>query len=128
MNKKIFVFAFLLYAVNLPAQQTVIQLYKGAAPGSESWNWDEKVSEKNLWNTKVVYDVSHPTSDDQLGVAPHSVDLYNKWITMKHSAELHLYAKGGHGFGMRTQHVPTDTWIDRFDDWLSVEGFFSKTK
>lgn len=62
-------------------------------------------------------------SDDQLGLAPHSVDLYNKWIASKHSAELHLYAKGGHGFGMRVQNIPTDTWIVRFGDWLKMEGF-----
>lgn len=62
-------------------------------------------------------------SDDNLGLAPHSVDLYNKWIAAKHPAELHMYVKGGHGFGMRKQNLPTDTWIDRFEDWLKVEGF-----
>ncbi len=62
-------------------------------------------------------------SDDQLGLAPHSVDLYNKWIASSHSAELHLYAQGGHGFGMRVQNIPTDTWIERFGDWLQLKGF-----
>jgi acetyl esterase/lipase len=27
-------------------------------------------------------------TDDQLGLAPHSVELYNKWLASKHSAEL----------------------------------------
>jgi acetyl esterase/lipase len=67
-------------------------------------------------------------TDDQLGLAPHSVDLYNKWVAAKHSAELHLYAKGGHGFGMRVQNIPTDTWIDRFYDWLGVQGFLKTGK
>jgi acetyl esterase/lipase len=67
-------------------------------------------------------------TDDQLGLAPHSVDLYNKWVAAKHSAELHLYAKGGHGFGMRVQNIPTDTWIDRFYDWLNVQGFLKSSK
>src|ERR1700730_12173189 len=49
-------------------------------------------------------------TDDQLGLAPHSLDLYGKWVASKHPAELHLYAKGGHGFGMRKQNVPTDSW------------------
>jgi hypothetical protein len=35
------------------------------------------------------------------------------------SAELHIYAQGGHGFGMRTQNLPSDTWIDRFGEWLA---------
>ncbi len=61
-------------------------------------------------------------TDDQLGLASHSVDLYSKWLESKHKAELHIYAKGGHGFGMRKQNIPTDTWIDRFGDWLGLEG------
>lgn len=59
-------------------------------------------------------------SDDQLGLAPHSISLYNKWLAAKHPAELHMYVKGGHGFGMRKQNIPTDNWIERFGDWLSA--------
>jgi acetyl esterase/lipase len=66
-------------------------------------------------------------SDDQLGLAPQTVDLYNKWLNSKHSVEMHVYAKGGHGFGMRVQHLPSDTWIDRFGDWLIFIGM-SKQK
>ena len=294
MTKTIILFALSLSLLVAHAQQKVIQLYSGPAPGSENWNWDEKVNEKNMWNTKVVYNVSRPTltvftpdasvangtaviicpggafhalsinsegfdvaswlvkkgivcfvlkyrlahsltddpvkevmdksgkkefndenaavipleiadgrtaivyvrkhaseykispdrigiigfsaggtvtastaynytaenrpdfvapiyaympeflqstvpndappmflaaaTDDQLGLAPHSVDLYNKWVAAKHSAELHLYAKGGHGFGMRTQNIPTDTWIDRFADWLNAQGFLKSAK
>ncbi len=62
-------------------------------------------------------------ADDELGLAPHSVDLYQKWVASKHIAELHMFAKGGHGFGMRKQNIPTDTWIERFYDWLGLEGF-----
>lgn len=61
-------------------------------------------------------------SDDALGLAPHSVDLYSQWLSNKHDAELHMYAKGGHGFGMRVQNLPTDQWIDRFEEWLDVQG------
>lgn len=62
-------------------------------------------------------------TDDQLGLAPHSVQLYSDWNTAGKSAELHLYAQGGHGFGMRTQNLPSDRWIDLFIDWLNVKGF-----
>ncbi len=61
-------------------------------------------------------------SDDQLGLAANSADLYSKWLASKHSVELHLYAKGGHGFGMNVQHLPVDTWIDRYGDWLVFIG------
>jgi acetyl esterase/lipase len=65
-------------------------------------------------------------SDDQLGLAPDSVALYEKWTSAQKSAELHMYAKGGHGFGMRTQNLPTDHWIDRFTDWLELQGWLKK--
>jgi acetyl esterase/lipase len=296
MHIRSILFALLITfaATTIQAQQKVIQLYSGAAPGSENWNWNEKEDADNFWNTRLVYNVSHPTltvfspdpsvnkgtaviicpggafyvlaidkegndvakwlakkgitcfvlkyrlghiltddpaqevtskmgkkefgdtvaaivpleiadaraaisyvrkhaseykisperigiigfsaggtvtastafnynaenrpdfvapvyaympaslqsdvpadappmfltaaTDDQLGLAPHSVDLYNKWVAAKHSAELHLYAKGGHGFGMRVQNIPTDTWIDRFYDWLGVQGFLKTGK
>jgi acetyl esterase/lipase len=36
------------------------------------------------------------------GLVPGSVQLYNQWLAAKRPVELHLYATGGHGFGMRT--------------------------
>jgi acetyl esterase/lipase len=65
-------------------------------------------------------------TDDSLGLAPQSVALYEAWTGAHKPAELHMYAKGGHGFGMRKQNIPTDHWIDRFADWLQLEGFLSK--
>ena len=286
------VFTFLLNSI-VHAQQTVIQLYQGVAPGSENWTWNEAENDNNSWQTKVVYNVSHPTltvfhpeegkangtsviicpggafralsinsegydvakwlvkkgvtcfvlkyrlieskttdpvaemlaiwgskqfddenraviplqvadaraaityvrmhandmkldpnrigmigfsaggtltassaynysnenkpnfvapvyaffpkemqgilandappafivaaSDDNLGLAPHSVDLYNQWLTTKHNAELHMYSKGGHGFGMRIQNFPSDKWIERFGDWLNTNGWLTKS-
>jgi hypothetical protein len=43
------------------AQQKVIPLYNGAAPGSENWNWDEARQDSNMFHTPIVYNVSHPT-------------------------------------------------------------------
>jgi predicted peptidase len=65
-------------------------------------------------------------TDDGFGLAPHSIDLYNKWLSTKHDAELHMYARGNHGFGMRKQNLPTDTWIERFYDWMGVQGLLIK--
>jgi acetyl esterase/lipase len=62
-------------------------------------------------------------TDDNLGLAPVSVALYEKWTGAHKSVELHMYAKGGHGFGMRKQNLPTDHWIDRFAEWLELQGF-----
>jgi acetyl esterase/lipase len=65
-------------------------------------------------------------TDDQLGLVPASLALYQKWTAAHKSAELHLYARGGHGFGMRKQNLPTDHWIDRFADWLELQGLLKK--
>ena len=65
-------------------------------------------------------------TDDGFGLAPHSIDLYNKWLSTKHDAELHMYARGNHGFGMRKQNLPTDNWIERFYEWLGVQGLLKK--
>ncbi len=62
-------------------------------------------------------------SDDQLGLVPHSISLFSKWNLAKHYTEIHIYEKGGHGFGTHKQNIPTDTWMDRLGDWLGAEGF-----
>ncbi len=61
-------------------------------------------------------------TDDNLGLGPDSVRLYQMWTGAHHSAELHMYAKGGHGFGMRITGLPSQEWIDRFWEWLTSEG------
>jgi acetyl esterase/lipase len=65
-------------------------------------------------------------SDDPLGLAPQSVTIYQDWIAAGKPAELHVFSKGGHGFGMRQQHLPTDYWIERLADWLDVQGLLKK--
>jgi acetyl esterase/lipase len=62
-------------------------------------------------------------SDDQLvPVQTNCVSMYDDWISAKHVAEIHIYSKGGHGFGMRKQGMPSDHWIERFGEWLSAQG------
>ncbi len=39
------------------------------------------------------------------------------------SAELHVYAKGGHGFGMKDRPLPITGWPARFREWLGDQGF-----
>ena len=61
--------------------------------------------------------------DDPLNLAPASVKLYSQWLEKGINTELHMYSKGGHGFGMRQQNLPSDHWIERFGEWLSVSGW-----
>jgi acetyl esterase/lipase len=62
-------------------------------------------------------------SDDELGLALHSVDIYTKWLNAKQPAELHMYEKGGHGFGMQKKNTTSDHWISDFETWLKFQKF-----
>lgn len=63
-------------------------------------------------------------ADDDATVPPSktSVRLYNAYKDAKLPVELHIYSKGGHGFGMRKKNLPVDTWTDRLREWLDVQG------
>jgi acetyl esterase/lipase len=63
-------------------------------------------------------------NDDELAVKPN-VALCSAWRAAGHPVELHIYTQGGHGFGMRKRGLPVDHWIDRFGEWLAVQGFLA---
>jgi acetyl esterase/lipase len=60
-------------------------------------------------------------SDDELGLALHSVEIYTEWLHAGQPAELHMYEKGGHGFGMQKKNTPSDHWILDFENWLKFQ-------
>ncbi len=54
----------------------------------------------------------------------HMVEgLYLDWSAADRAAELHIYARGAHGFGMIPQGLPSDRWLDLFEAWLADRGF-----
>jgi acetyl esterase/lipase len=55
--------------------------------------------------------------DDQFA-ARIDEKLYADWRAAGHSVELHVFAKGGHGFGMTKQNLPVDLWVDLFGRWI----------
>ncbi|WP_027064408.1 alpha/beta hydrolase [Maribacter sp. Hel_I_7] len=61
-------------------------------------------------------------SDDPLGLAKPSTDLYAAWLTNGKNTGMHIYSKGGHGFGMKTQNLASDDWISQFHKWAITEG------
>ena len=61
-------------------------------------------------------------SDDPLGLAQGSIELYSNWLKNSKTVGLHMYSKGGHGFGMKKQDLPSDSWIMRFYEWSVAEG------
>lgn len=59
--------------------------------------------------------------DDDMA-SPLSLELYSMWRAAGRETELHIYSRGGHGFGMRRQSLPSDGWIERFHEWLGALG------
>lgn len=59
--------------------------------------------------------------DDEMA-SRGSLLMYKAWKAARRPVELHIYARGGHGFGMRKLGLPCDTWIERFTDWLNSLG------
>ena len=49
--------------------------------------------------------------------------LFSGWLASGAKAELHIYAKGQHGFGTARQNLPVDGWLDAFYAWLGQQGF-----
>ena len=60
--------------------------------------------------------------DDPIS-AENSVLFYLALKRAKVPAELHVYAKGGHGFGLRPSGLPCSTWLKRCEEWLRNQGF-----
>jgi acetyl esterase/lipase/lysophospholipase L1-like esterase len=63
-------------------------------------------------------------SDDALNIDGQNTTLYSKWLKAKDSVEIHIYKKGGHGFGVRAQNLSSDSWVDRLSDWMDQLGLY----
>jgi acetyl esterase/lipase len=69
---------------------------------------------------------AHSTDDPV--TSEGSVALYLALTKNKVPAELHLYAGGGHGYGMRKTGNPSASWPDRAGDWMKSRGLLEKGK
>lgn len=63
--------------------------------------------------------------DDPVDVR-NSLLLAGEMKALGLSCELHLYATGGHGYGMRNTGHPVNTWPERCKDWMSKQGYLKK--
>ena len=60
------------------------------------------------------------TADDETVKVENSLRFYEALLKCKVRAEMHIYPKGGHGFGTENKHTP-DKWMDRVENWLKAE-------
>lgn len=63
--------------------------------------------------------------DDNSVKVQNSIDFYTALQKNNVSAEMHIYPKGGHGFGMDNATTP-DKWMDRLRNWLEMNGWLKK--
>ena len=56
--------------------------------------------------------------DDGAVPVENSIRYYQACVKQKVPAEMHLYPKGGHGFGMFNK-TTSDNWMERLKNWLS---------
>jgi hypothetical protein len=64
--------------------------------------------------------------DDPLKLAPSCVVLYQAWAAPGKRAGLHVYTKGGHGFGINKRGLPIDARADRYVEWLTQLNVIKK--
>lgn len=60
-------------------------------------------------------------TDDPIG-PESSVFMYLGLKRAKVPVEMHLYAQGGHGFGLRPSENPCSTWPARCAEWMKRQG------
>ena len=95
---------------------------KNLIGASNDWKMVEMYS-----NELHVTNQTPPTffvlADDDKGVPPrNSIEFYLKMKEKGIPAEIHIFGKGGHGFGMRKTGLPVDQWPDLFINWMKSQG------
>ena len=66
----------------------------------------------------------HASDDDGVKVE-NSLVFYHQLIKNSVAAELHIYQKGGHGFGLKNK-TTSDQWMDRCMNWMAANGWIKK--
>ena len=63
--------------------------------------------------------IAHDDKDRSIAVA----ELYVSFKKAGASAELHIYERGGHGYGLRRTAEPVTSWHDRLAEWMRQLGY-----
>jgi len=63
--------------------------------------------------------------DDKTVPVQNSLVFYQALHRHHVPAEMHIYPKGGHGFGMNNA-TTKDQWMDRLQNWLDANGWLTK--
>lgn len=64
--------------------------------------------------------------DDPAVPPAESVATWTAWQEAGRPAELHIFATGGHGFGVKTQGLGSDAWLELFQTWMVGLGLLGE--
>jgi putative heme-binding domain-containing protein len=67
-------------------------------------------------------------ADNDKRCAGICVQFYQSLVKAGVPAELHIYARGGHGFGMHDRPMPVTGWTARLKEWLDDSGVTTPVK
>ena len=85
-----------------------------------NWEMVEKYSNE-LHVTPETFPTFLVLADDDKAVVPrNSIEFYSALKENNVPAEMHIFAKGGHGFGITKHNQPADQWPDLFYNWLQA--------
>jgi acetyl esterase/lipase len=93
------------------------------------WNDEDKIG---VLNPNVLVTTNTPPAfivqaeDDPVDNVNNSLAYYIALRKAKVPAELHLYAHGGHAFGLRRTESPITGWPQLMETWLVTIGMTSK--
>lgn len=91
----------------------------GPTPDSQLINLysnDTQVTEKTP-PTMLIH-----AGDDKTVKVENSIRFYESLLKCGVPAEMHIYPKGGHGFGVNNKTTP-DKWTERVENWLKAGSF-----
>ncbi|MBC8082211.1 MAG: alpha/beta hydrolase [Hymenobacter sp.] len=94
----------------------------GSAPGPDAirfYSNDQQVTARTP-PTFLVH-----AADDKTVNVRNSLRFYEACLQRAVPAEMHLYPKGGHGFGLNNK-TTKDSWTDRLQNWLDANGWLTK--
>ncbi|MEJ6979162.1 alpha/beta hydrolase [Pedobacter sp. P351] len=86
----------------------------------------------NLYSNETqVTEKTPPTilihaGDDKTVKVANSLRFYESLLNCGVSAEMHIYPKGGHGFGVNNR-TTSDKWTERVENWLKAENIIPKS-
>lgn len=66
--------------------------------------------------------------DDRTVPVENSLMFYQALLKAKVPVEMHLFPKGGHGFGMKTNIGEASTWPKRCEEWMQANGWLTAAK